>query len=149
MKRSVAIAALAAGMVWFGLPLWDSPVAAQGQETFKGRLAPVPLDAKTRPDTGGFGTAQAVLAGTKLTVSGTFTEFKAPATVARLHQSRITGIRGPAIFDLTVTKATSGSISGSFDLSPQQAEGLRKGQFYVQIHTDRAPDGNVWGWLFK
>ena len=138
MKQSMAVIALAAGLGW-----------AQGQETYKGRLAPVPVDAKTRPDVAGFGNASAVLAGTKLTVSGTFTDFKVPATVARLHQSRVTGIRGQAIFDLTVTKATSGNISGSFDLTPQQVEGLKKGQIYVQIHTDKAPDGNVWGWLFK
>jgi hypothetical protein len=138
-----------AGAAWLGQFLSNYPAQAQGQETFKGRLAPVPLDAKTRPDVAGFGSATAVLAGTKLTVSGNFSEFKSPATVARVHQSRITGIRGPALFDLTVTKGMSGTISGSFDLTSQQADALRKGLFYVQIHTEKAPDGNVWGWLFK
>jgi hypothetical protein len=122
---------------------------AQGQETFKGRLAPVPVDAKTRPDTGGYGSATAVLAGTRLTVSGTFEQFKSPSTVARLHISRVTGVRGPAIGDLTVTKGTAGTISGWFDLTPQQVEGARKGLLYVQIHSEKAPDGNVWGWLLK
>jgi hypothetical protein len=56
-------------------------------------------------------------------------------------------VRGPVAFDLTVTKATSGTIEGSFDLSPEQLEDLKKNRFYVQIHSEKAPDGNLWGWL--
>jgi len=26
-------------------------------------------------------------------------------------------------------------------------EGLRQGQIYLQIHSETAPDGNLWGWL--
>jgi hypothetical protein len=26
---------------------------------------------------------------------------------------------------------------------------LRKGMVYVQIHSEGAPDGNLWGWLLK
>jgi hypothetical protein len=53
------------------------------------------------------------------------------------------------IHDLTVTKAMSGSISGSVDLTPAEAEALRKGMIYVQIHSEGAPDGNLRGWLLK
>jgi len=49
----------------------------------------------------------------------------------------------------TVTKAMSGSISGSVDLTPAEAEALRKGMIYVQIHSEGAPDGNLRGWLLK
>jgi len=24
---------------------------------------------------------------------------------------------------------------------------LEKGRFYVQLHSEKAPDGNLWGWL--
>jgi len=51
------------------------------------------------------------------------------------------------VFDLTVAKATSGTINGSFDLTPEQLEDLRKGRLYVQLHSEKAPDGNLWGWL--
>ena len=148
MHRRIAVgtAALALSMSWL---VWNTPASAQGQETFKGRLAPVPVDAKTRPTTGGFGSATAVLAGTKLTVNGTFTEFVSPATEAHLHQSKVTGVRGPVAFNLTVTKGTNGTIGGTFDLNAQQVEAVRKGLFYVQISAEKAPEGNVWGWLFK
>src|SRR5262245_56725128 len=147
--RRIAVLAMAAGVGGFSAFEWNQSAAAQSQETFKGRLAPVPVDAKTRPDIAGFGSATAVLAGSKLTVNGTFEGFKSPATIAQLHQSKVTGNRGPVVFDLTVTKATSGTIGGSFDLTPAQVESLKKGQFYVQVHTDKAPDGNIWGWLLK
>jgi hypothetical protein len=56
-------------------------------------------------------------------------------------------VRGPKVLDLTVTKAMSGSLSGTFDLSPEQVDALKKGKLYVQIHSEKAPDGNLWGWL--
>jgi hypothetical protein len=51
------------------------------------------------------------------------------------------------VFDLTVTPGTSGKISGSLDLSPSQVEDLARERFYVQLHSEKAPDGNLWGWL--
>ena len=58
-------------------------------------------------------------------------------------------MRGPKLLDLTVTKAMSGELSGSFDLTPPQVERLKKGNWYVQIHSEKAPEGNLWGWLIK
>jgi hypothetical protein len=26
-------------------------------------------------------------------------------------------------------------------------EALKAGRFYIQLHSERAPDGNLWGWL--
>jgi len=134
---------LAAGSV-FGLLL-----TAQSGETYKARLSPVPADAKTRPDLAGLGTATAVLAGTKLTVTGTFDGLKSPATVARLHNAVAAGVRGPSFIDLTVSKSTGGTLSGSAELNPQQLQNLRKGGIYVQIHSEKAPDGVLWGWLIR
>jgi hypothetical protein len=124
-------------------------VFAQGQETFKGRLSPVAMDATMKANVAGSGSVSAVLAGTKLTITGSFDGMRSPATVAQLHQGIATGVRGPAILDLTVAKATSGNITGSFDLTPEQIENLKKGKLYVQIHSEKAPDGNLWGWLLR
>ena len=41
---------------------------------------------------------------------------KSPATAAHIHQAP--GVRGGLLLTLTVTKAMSGTISGSFDLTP-------------------------------
>jgi hypothetical protein len=139
--RLVAVAALAAA--FFG----SVPSFAQAPATFKVRLSPVPIDAAMRTTVAGLGSATATLQGTKLTVTGSFDGLKSPATIAQIHTSVAAGVRGPAILDLSVSKGTSGMLSGSVDLTPEQAAGLRKGQLYIQIHSEKAPDGNLWGWL--
>lgn len=124
-------------------------LAAQTKETFKARLSAVPADARTRADLTGSGTATAMLDGTKLTVTGSFEGLKTAATVANLHSAVAAGVRGPVIADLTVPKATSGMIAGSVELTPQQITSLHHGGLYVEIHSEKAPDGVLWGWLLK
>ena len=121
----------------------------QGSDTYKIRLAPVAVDAAMKNNIAGVGSVTAVLAGAKLTVNGTFEGLKGNATVAHIHQGTAPGVRGPRIMDLTVTKAMSGNLSGSFDLTPDQLARLKKGDWYVQIHSEKAPEGNLWGWLYK
>jgi CHRD domain len=140
--RSIAAGAIGVSVVLLGVLL-----AAPPEEKFHTRLAPVSMDASMRANVAGVGSATAVLTGSKLSVTGTFEALRSPATVAHLHQSRVAGVRGPAVFDLTVSHATSGTLSGLFDLSPEQVESVRKGRFYIQIQSEKAPDGNLWGWL--
>jgi hypothetical protein len=123
---------------------------AQAGDKFTARLAWVPTAGADRVS--GKGTAAATLAGRALTITGSFEGLGGPATVARLHDGIAKGARGKAVADLTVTKATSGSISGSVTLTPEQVESLRQGRLYIQIHGDKglAPDGaNLWGWLLR
>ena len=125
------------------------PMAAQSQETFKARLSPVAVDTQLVSVITGHGGVSGVLAGTKLTVTGTFEGMHSAATVAHLHLSKATGVPGPVIHELTVAKAMVGAISGSVDLAPAEVEALRKGLLYVMVHSTGAPDGNLWGWLLK
>jgi hypothetical protein len=138
--RYAAIAAIA---------LTALTVAAQNRETFKARLSPVPADARTRADLTGSGSATATLEGSKLTVTGSFEGLKTAATTANLHSAVAAGVRGPAIADLTIAKATSGMISGSADLTSEQLTNLHHGGIYVEIHSEKSPDGVIWGWLLK
>ena len=119
------------------------------QDTFKTRLSPVPIDAQLAPTITGHGSVLAVLAGNKLTVSGTFEDMRSAATAAHLNQSKMTGVRGLAVHELTVTKAMAGNVSGSVDLTPAEVDALRKGMLYVVVSSAGAPDGNLWGWLLK
>jgi hypothetical protein len=32
-------------------------------------------------------------------------------------------------------------------LSADQVDSLKKGKFYIQINSEKAPEGNLWGWL--
>ncbi len=122
---------------------------AESGDTYKARLSAVPADARTRVELTGSGTATGVLTGTKLTVTGSFEGLKSPATVVRLHGAVMAGVRGPAILDLTSPKSVSGTISGSAELTAQQIEFLKKGGLYLQIYTEKAPEGALWGWLTK
>jgi hypothetical protein len=141
-----SFAAVALG-TWFGYVALLA--AAQPEEKFKTRLAPVAIDIAMQKNIAGSGSASAVLSGNKLTVSGTFEGLRSPATYAHLHQGLATGVRGPAVFDLTATHETSGTVSGTFDLTAEQLENLRKGRLYIQINSEKAPEGNLWGWLLK
>ena len=120
---------------------------AGAQQSFKVRLRPVPIEASTAANTTGAGEATAQISGTRLTLRGNFAGLKGPATVAHLHQGPVTGVRGPAIADVTVPSATNGQFNVEVTLTQAQVEGLRQGHVYLQIHSETAPDGNLWGWL--
>lgn len=101
-------------------------LVAQAPETYKVRLSPAPVEAQNRTNIAGLGSATATLTGAKLSITGSFDGLKTPATEAKLHQGPVTGVRGPAILDVTVAHATSGTVSASFDLTPQQIESLKR-----------------------
>ena len=122
-------------------------VAAQSEEKFRTRLAPVAMDIAMRANIAGAGSASATLTGNKVTVTGTFDGLLSPATNAHLHMGLAPGVRGPSVFNLTASTAKSGTITGSFELSTEQAQAFRQGRFYVVINSEKAPEGNLWGWL--
>ena len=139
-----------------GLMIQDPVSLAQGQQQFKAELRVVPIanaNGRNNIDESSSVFAAAnvtgTLSGNKLTVSGTFSGFKSPASVAQIHQSVVLGVRGPAVFDLTVSKETKGNISGTFDLTSEQVNLLRSGRLYVQIHNENTPEGALWGWFLK
>ena len=126
-------------------------LTAQQPKTYRARLSPVPIDVSMQATIAGSGSVTAVLTGAKLTLTGTFDGLKSPATIAQIHKSPVRGVRGPNVLDLAVSKtdAVSGTISGSFDLTAIQIADLEKGRLYVQLHSEKAPDGNLWGWLLS
>lgn len=120
--------------------------AAQRTAQFRARLSTVPIDVAMQATIAGNGSATAVLTGNRLSVTGTFANLKSPATVARIHVAP-KGIRGRSVFDLHVSSGASGTITGAVDLTPAQIEDLTKSRFYIQLHSEKAPEGNLWGWL--
>lgn len=142
LKRWTLAAAGVAACLALGLSLI-------AQDTYKARLSPLPADAKTRQDLIGSGNVTATLQGTKLNINGSFSGLKTNATMATLQNGVAAGVRGPVIKDLTITKAMSGTITGSADLNPDQLAHLKKGGLYVQIFTEKPTDGTLWGWFLK
>ena len=114
---------------------------------YRARLSPVALDVAMQATIAGSGSVTATLNGTTLTLTGNYTGLKTASTVARLHRSPRTAMRGPAIGDLTITPGTSGTIAGTLELTKEQVDDLANGRLYVQLHSEKAPEGNLWGWL--
>jgi hypothetical protein len=148
-RRPAAIAAFLTAAL---LSIVFACAAQNGQnaESFKARLSPVPINLSMMTTIAGTGSITATLTGKQLTVQGAFEGLRSPATTVQIRRGP-KGIRGPVIpnLELTVTKVVKGTVSGTLELTPDQIADLRNGRLYVQIQSERAPDGNLWGWLLK
>ena len=146
------LAATAAFLTAALLSLVPAGAAQNGQnaESFRAHLSPVPINVSMMSTIAGSGSLTATLQGKQLTIQGTFEGLRSPATTVQIHRAP-KGIPGPAIpeFALTVTKEQKGAVSGTLELTPDQIADLRNGRLYLQIQSERAPDGNLWGWLLK
>jgi hypothetical protein len=121
--------------------------AALPSNTFPFRLSPGPRLVGTRADRSGGGSATATLAGDELTLNGSFSGLLAVPTGAHLLMGSLPGVRGPVIADLTVSPETSGTLSGAVRLNSAQLAAFQKGGLYVEIDSDKAPEGDLWGWI--
>jgi hypothetical protein len=121
-------------------------VAAQSPATYVARLSTVPITADMQKTVSGSGSVTATLSGRRLTVDGKFSGLRTAATVARLHLAPRAS-RGEAFADLKVSSSTSGTITGAIDLTEPQLQALQKNSVYLQLHSEKAPEGNLWGWL--
>jgi hypothetical protein len=143
-------AALLLAAALFSLVLAAAAQNAPKADSFRARLSPVPISVAMMSTIAGSGSLTATLSGKELMIQGTFEGLRSPATTAQVHRGP-KGIPGPAVAntDLTVSKAVKGEISGRLELTPDQVDDLRAGRLYVQIQSERAPDGNLWGWLLR
>ena len=126
------------------LGLLATPACAENFET---RLSPSPLTDGTRINVTGQGSALVEWDGNILSVSGNFAGLATGATTAEIYDGQGIGIPGPKAFDLSITQDTAGTIWGSLTLTRKQLAELRAGHFYVQINSQKVPDGNLTGWL--
>jgi hypothetical protein len=125
--------------------LLAAPAFAAGYEA---QLDPTPFDATNRADViESIGTVTATLEGSTLTVRGTFLNFTSPATGGSFRIGLAKGVPGDAIGSLTVEHARQGSFSGTIKLTAGQMAALKKEALYVRIDSEKAPEGNVQGWL--
>ena len=116
---------------------------------FEAELDPAPFDAANRADViNSIGTVAATLDGSTLTVQGSFSNLASPAKGGSFRIGLAKGVPGEAIGgSLTVTHAPQGTVSGSVTLSPAQVEALNRQALYIRIDSEKAPDGNLQGWL--
>ena len=127
------------------LVLSATPVLAAGYDA---ELDPVPFDPSNRAIViNSIGDASATLEGGTLTVKGNFSNFTSPATGGSLRIGLAKGVPGDAIGSLTVSHARQGEVSGAIKLSSAQKAALDREALYIRIDSEKAPDGNLQGWL--
>ena len=116
-------------------------------EDYATQLSAVAYDGAMRTNVQGDGHVSASLNGSKLTVKGDFAALPSAATSAKLYSGSGIGVPGSSILDLQLSGQLDGSFTGSFTLKASQLAALKQGHVYVQINSEKAPDGNLWGWL--
>jgi len=136
----LVLAALAALLV-------SSSLTVAFADDYATRLTAVAYDGAMRANVQGDGHVTAVLQGNKLTVKGDFSALPSAATQAGLYSGEGIGVPGPQLLPLQLSGQNAGSFEGSFTLNSKQLTAFRRGHVYVQINSQKAPDGNLWGWL--
>ncbi len=133
MKRIVLIA----------VPAFFAAVLATAMQTFEANLS----GNQETPANGSIGTGRMVLV---LNDAGN-------AMFYRLSVSRLVGINGahihqapagtagPIVFPLNDVALASGPINGSFTVTPTQVADFQAGNFYVNVHTNAFPNGEIRG----
>jgi len=121
--------------------------AQAAEQKYATRLTAVAYDGAMRANVQGDGQISATLDGKRLTVTGRFTALPSSATTAKLYSGAGIGVPGGPLLDLQLNGQTDGVLSGSFTLNSKQLTALRLGHVYVQINSQKAPEGNLWGWL--
>ncbi len=116
-------------------------------DVYATRLTAVAYDGAMRANVQGDGHVSASLDGKTLTVKGDFTDLPSLATSVKLYSGPGIGVPGPSIAELQLSGQSDGSVSGSVPLSNPQLKALKQGHIYIQINSQKAPDGNLWGWL--
>jgi hypothetical protein len=127
--------------------LLEAVCAANAADIYATRMTAVAYDGAMRANVQGDGHVTADLDGRTLTVKGDFTGLPSAATGVRLYSGPGIGVPGPAILDLQFSGQSDGTVTGTVSLSTSQLAALKRGHVYVQINSQKAPDGNLWGWL--
>ena len=125
------------------------PAMAQ-PEGYMVNLGPVARNNDNQYTAVGRGTIDVAVSGNKLTFNGKFSGLASPATDAHLCIGVGIGVQGTCgKEEVVVTRADTGTLSGTVTINAAQAKALKAGQLYVQLNSQKAPApvGTLWGWL--
>jgi len=136
----VIAAAMTAALVCLGF-------GTEKSEKYQAYLSPMPHNDAMRANFSGKGSAVVTVEGDAVSLSGAFTGLASAATKRRLCLGQAAGAPGKPILEFPAPHASEGNLTGKFKLDKSQIEQLQKGKLYVQIDSEKAPDGNLWGWL--
>jgi CHRD domain len=129
------------------LALFLATPALAAPQAFETDLDPAPFDVTNQANVVGSGQIDATLDGHTISVSGNFSGLSSSATAAQVRMGLAMGVLGDSIATLTVTHATSGTVTGKAALNAAQLAALKAGALYIRIDSEKAPDGSLQGWL--
>ncbi|MCY4658317.1 MAG: CHRD domain-containing protein [Acidobacteria bacterium] len=138
------------GAVALALAGLTASLAAQapGVERFGGRLSRMPVDLVTTSTIRGEGAVAAGLRERELTLKAEFQGLSSPVTAVHVHnapRARPGEVAFP--IDLGEPLEIAGEFMATVTLTDAQAAELRAGRYYLQIHTETNPGGELRGWL--
>ena len=142
-RQSLIVIAATAALVVLSFAA-DKPAANKKYQAY---LSPMPHNDAMHANFRGKGNAIVTFTGDTISLSGAFTGLASSATKAHICLSIAPGVPGKPIFEFAVPSGVEGNVTGTFKLDKEQAAALQKSQLYIQIDSEKAPNGNLWGWL--
>lgn len=144
----------------FALSLTACPVTPPAKPAFEGTLSAAnEFPALPAPLPTGSGTVTAVLDGSTLTVTGSYSGLTAAPTAAHVHGPAAAGASAGVVCGLvatdgaaaagTGTVTSTGSACATYTLTAQNLTDLNDGKFYVNVHTDANKGGEIRAQLIK
>ena len=82
-----------------------------------------------------------------LALVGDYQNVSADVTAAHIHAPALPGANASILFPLTTTGGTSGVLSSTDTLTPDEETQLLGGMMYVNVHNATYPDGEIRGQL--
>ena len=102
--------------------------------------------------TSGRGSLAVILDGREeqIRTDGSFDRLLAPSTVAHIHEGPL-GVNGEIRFGLTIDPVgmTRGTLSGVFDMGARDLDLLDSEGFYVNVHSEEFPAGEIRGQITR
>ena len=139
-RRDIVVAACSAGLVVLVQP------AIAGPLSFKVNLNGAQQVPPVQP--GATGTADLTYdpATRMLTWNVTYSGLSGSATMAHFHGPAAQGKNGPPVIWLSEKgAAVSNPIKGEATLTPEQAQQMMAGDWYINVHTQANPGGEIRG----
>ena len=139
-RRHLIVAACLTGIMTWAAPSQAAPQSFKVTLTGAQQVPPVQTSAIATADLS-YDPATRVV-----TWSVTYSGLSGPATMAHFHGPAAAGKNGPPVIWLTEKgKPVENPIKGEATLTPEQAQQFSAGEWYINVHTQANPGGEVRG----
>ncbi|MGD0315680.1 MAG: CHRD domain-containing protein [Xanthobacteraceae bacterium] len=139
-RRHLIVAACLTGIMTWAAPSQAAPQSFKVTLTGAQQVPPVQTSATGTADLS-YDPATRVV-----TWSVTYSGLSGPATMAHFHGPAAAGKNGPPVIWLTEKgKPVENPIKGEATLTPEQAQQFSAGEWYINVHTQANPGGEVRG----